>query len=257
MGLRRILKKKTRFVIRKPVRPPAAAEKQAPKNGWLTVAVGGAILATVLLGVANWRLMQNPSVASRAFWSSAAGQGKSDLKTGEWPSFQACDRQAGHVRPEVTFYSKLMAPDEHLQIPGPSQAVKESAIDAEQQNAKPVSPAKPPEKRGEGEARAYPHWQINGKGPVSQPMVPPRAQIGSRAYTVQVGAFSHPRIAQQWATRWKERGYNPTLKPVARPNGIIYRLYLGSFSTESEADELVARLKSKEGISALRLVVRN
>jgi len=257
MGLSRILKKKTRFVIRKPVRRASVAEKQAPKNGWLTIAVGGALLATLALGIANWRLMLDPSVANRAFWSSAAGQGKSDFKAGEGMSSQACDRQSGHVRPEVTFYSKLMAPDEQLHTPGNFQAVKESPIDAEQQNSKPASAARPLEKRGESEAKTYPHWQISGKGPVSQPMVPPGTQIGSRAYTVQVGAFSHPRIAQQWAARWKERGYNPTLKPVARPNGIIYRLYLGSFSTESEADELVARLKSKEGISALRLVVRN
>jgi cell division septation protein DedD len=57
--------------------------------------------------------------------------------------------------------------------------------------------------------------------------------------------------------KWKGRGYEVSLKPVARPSGVIYRLYLGSFSSESQADELVRHLKSKEGISALRLVLHN
>jgi cell division septation protein DedD len=87
--------------------------------------------------------------------------------------------------------------------------------------------------------------------------VPPGARAGGKTYTVQVGAFSHPGIAQQWAMKWKGRGYEVSLKPVARPSGVIYRLYLGSFSSESQADELVRHLKSKEGISALRLVLHN
>jgi len=77
-------------------------------------------------------------------------------------------------------------------------------------------------------------------------------------YTVQVGAFTQPGIAQEWAARWKARGYEVALKPVARPKtGIIYRLYLGSFPSEKSAEELVKHLKAKEGISAFTLVLRN
>jgi cell division septation protein DedD len=73
-----------------------------------------------------------------------------------------------------------------------------------------------------------------------------------------VGAFSDPAVAQQWAQKWKARGYNVSLRPVARPRtGIIYRLYLGKFSSQHEADELVQRLKHREGIAAFRLLVRN
>lgn len=256
MGLRRILKRKTHFTIRKPV-VQSSPDKQAPKNGWLTVAVGGAILATILLGLANLRLMRDPSIASRTFWSSAAGHGKSDLKAGDSSFPQVCEKEPGHVRPEVTFYRKLIAPDEQAPVPNPSEATREAVIDSGQQTEKHPSTWRPQEKRAEAEPKTTPGWQIKGQGIVGQPVVPPRAETGSKTFTVQVGAFSHPGIAQQWAARWKARGYNATLKPVARPNGIIYRLYLGSFATENEADELVRRLKSKEGISALRLVVRN
>jgi len=73
-----------------------------------------------------------------------------------------------------------------------------------------------------------------------------------------VGAFTNPGIAQQWAQKWKARGYDVSLRPVARPKtGVIYRLYLGNFTTEEQADNLVNRLKSKEGVSAFRLVVQN
>ncbi|MBM3300349.1 MAG: SPOR domain-containing protein, partial [Deltaproteobacteria bacterium] len=86
----------------------------------------------------------------------------------------------------------------------------------------------------------------------------PEAGKGPKVYTVQVGAFTNPGIAQQWAQEWKARGYNVSLKPVARPRtGVIYRLYLGEFSSEKKADELVKRLRQNEGISAIRLVVRN
>ena len=66
----------------------------------------------------------------------------------------------------------------------------------------------------------------------------PKAGSGAKTYTVQVGAFTHPAIAQQWAEKWKLRGYDVSLKPVARPkSGVIYRLYLGNFSSEKKADE--------------------
>jgi cell division septation protein DedD len=86
----------------------------------------------------------------------------------------------------------------------------------------------------------------------------PEAETKTRTYTVQVGAFSQPAIAQEWAQKWKARGYDPVLKPVARPKtGVIYRLYLGKFTSEKKADDLVSHLKSKEGINALRLLVRD
>ena len=78
-----------------------------------------------------------------------------------------------------------------------------------------------------------------------------------QVYSVQVGAFSHPGVAKQWAEKWRARGYDVILKPVARPrSGVIYRLYLGSFPTAKKADELVGRLKAKEGVTAFAVALQ-
>jgi cell division septation protein DedD len=86
----------------------------------------------------------------------------------------------------------------------------------------------------------------------------PQRNNDEERFTVQVGAFSHPAIAQQWALKWKARGFKVFLKPVARPRtGVIYRLYLGNFSSKRKADRLVKRLKDKDGIRAFRVALRN
>jgi cell division septation protein DedD len=257
MGLRRILKKKTRFTIRKPVARAAPPEKHAPKNGWLTIAVAGGLLAAFVLGFINMRLLRDPAVGGRAFWSSAAGHGTYDRKSDERSASQQGLRESGHVRPEVTFYSKLVAPDEQERTPNPPEEMKEAVVAPEAQLPKQRDASRSREKRSEAERKVAHSRDVGDYGAVSQPIIPPSAESGSKKYTVQVGAFSQPGIAQQWAARWKARGYDVTLKPVARSDGIIYRLYLGRFATEGEADELVRRLKTKEGISALRLVVRD
>lgn len=256
MGFRRILKRKTRFTIRKPVVREPAPEKQGPKNGWLTVAVAGGIAAALVLGFINLRLLQDPSVKERVFWSSAAEHGASDRKSDEKNPSPPGTRESGHVRPEVTFYSKLMASDEPEPTPNPPEEAKEPAVVPDRQSPKPPDTPRSKEKRSDTEHKASRSGDFSDRGAVRQPIIPPTAETGTRKYTVQVGAFSQPGIAQQWAARWKARGYDVTLKPVARSDGIIYRLYLGKFASEGEADDLVRRLKKKEGISALRLVVR-
>jgi hypothetical protein len=37
---------------------------------------------------------------------------------------------------------------------------------------------------------------------------------------------------------------------------VIYRLYLGSFPTAKQADELVGRLKAKEGVTAFAVALK-
>ncbi len=87
---------------------------------------------------------------------------------------------------------------------------------------------------------------------------PDRSKGQQPFYTVQVGAFSNPSLAQQWAKQWEDRGFKVTIKPVARPRtGVLYRLFLGEFNNKEDADSLVKRLKDNEGITALRLLVRN
>ncbi|MGC8660468.1 MAG: SPOR domain-containing protein, partial [Desulfomonilaceae bacterium] len=77
-------------------------------------------------------------------------------------------------------------------------------------------------------------------------------------YSVQVGVFSYPRIAQQWAEKWQSKGYPVVLRPIAKPKvGIQYRLLVGEFDSEKKADEFAKQLKGKEGITGLPLVIKN
>jgi cell division septation protein DedD len=72
-----------------------------------------------------------------------------------------------------------------------------------------------------------------------------------------VGVFSHPRIAKEWAEKWKSKGYPATLRPIARPSsGVQYRLFLGEFNSEKNADEFAKQLKAKEGVTGMTLVVK-
>ena len=78
-----------------------------------------------------------------------------------------------------------------------------------------------------------------------------------KRYTVQVGAFTSPQMAEEQALHWKSLGYKTLLRPAAMPKaGIVYRLYLGSFQSEREADNLVRDLKAK-GVSSFSAVVSN
>lgn len=78
-----------------------------------------------------------------------------------------------------------------------------------------------------------------------------------KRYTVQVGAFTNPQMAEEQALHWKSQGYKTLLRPAAMPKaGIVYRLYLGSFQSEREADNLVKDLKAK-GVSSFSAVVSN
>ncbi|MEW6348757.1 MAG: SPOR domain-containing protein [Thermodesulfobacteriota bacterium] len=76
-------------------------------------------------------------------------------------------------------------------------------------------------------------------------------------YTVQVGAYSNPSVAVQWAERWRKKGFDAVLKPVATSEGkVVYRLHVGAFHSCEQADQLVSRLKHK-GVAAVRRRVGN
>ena len=259
MGLRRILQKKPRLIIRKS--SPHLSDLDGPpvKNGWLGLAVIGSVLIMAVLVALSLRLTRNASLEGKSVSQAASAQRDSFTSTESAPLLSACENRSGAVPPEVTFYSKLVAPEDQSRTQDDSAR---STI-TETDTSTPRGEAKGPEhlkSAGKAEARnrkQLPALQRSLPGSGDQNLVPPSAQRGTKSFTVQVGAFSHPGVAQQWAVRWKARGYDVSLKPVARPTGVIYRLYLGKFSSEIQADELVRHLKSKEGISALRLVVRN
>jgi cell division septation protein DedD len=232
----------------------AASEGKLAKNGRLTLAVAAAALIAVVLGVANSKPIHVPAASGKPFGTVGSAPERAGTDTTAAGPSAVLGNKAGPKPPEVTFYEKLTAQDEQkTAVPAPTcQPVQETDLSDRRSGKSPA--ASPTEKHEDSKHKAQSQADklaVAGGQPALQPI------MGPARYTVQVGAFAHPSIAQEWAIKWKARGYDASLKPVARPTGIIYRLYLGNFPSEKQADELVKHLKAKEGISALRLTVRN
>lgn len=245
---------------RNPVRARVFSERPSqhpagPKNGPLTLAVAGTIALLVVLSVVSYRLIRDSSVSRKATevrhtseqgFCAPASSGRQSTSGGVSSSY---------VPPKVTFYRQLTQADGDSggegQAPGLTETDRKSQ-DCPQQA--------PPDSSQSEKSRRSEQLSASAKAPGGAQPLPDVSKVsnGPVMYTVQVGAFTDPAVAQQWAQKWKARGYKVTLRPVARPrSGVSYRLYLGKFSSQKKADDLVQRLKRKEGIRALRLLVRN
>jgi cell division septation protein DedD len=260
MGLRRLLQRMPRLARKKPHRPIPSGDNRAPKNGRLTLAVAASIIIMIVLGLLNVKLIRDRSMTGKAFGPSIPSQPEPLPSAATALVPYACNKSEGDAPPEVTFYRQLTVQDE--KGPAKENATQELNSETEsspaQADPKTAETSKGPAKPV-GHDRKQPRAGFDKPAGAPTPLYAlPKAGSGAKIYTVQVGAFAHPSIAQQWATKWKLRGYEVSLKPVARPkSGVIYRLYLGNFSSEKKADELVKHLKANEGISALRLVLHN
>jgi cell division septation protein DedD len=260
MGLRKLLQRISPPSKAKPSRPIPSGDNRPPKNGRLVLAVAASIIVMITLGILNVKLIRDRSMAGKSFGPSIPSQPAPlpSSVTARVP--YACNQNAKDAPPEVTFYRQLTAQDEKspTKTNVPQNPISETDVGAGAPGTKTADAAKGPAKPVGHEQKQL---KIGFDKPAGAPnpyYALPRGGSGAKTYTVQVGAFTQPAIAQQWAAKWKLRGYDVSLKPVARPNtGVIYRLYLGNFSSEKKADELVKRLKAKEGISALPLVLHN
>ena len=232
----------------------------APKNGRLTLAVIAVFVLMLALAALNVRLILDPSIAGKAFGPWVPLRPDAESAQPASASCPAAENKPNLAPPQVTFYSKLVAQEELPRCP------EEAGSDQNKQDAQPTSAkdsavqaTKPADKHAgkkTGKHASTEPRKLDRQASAETNL--PGPDSGTGTYMVQVGAFSHPGIAQQWAARWKSRGYEVILKPVARPRtGILYRLYLGKFSSQQEADALVRRLKMREGITAFRLLVRN
>lgn len=253
MGLLSIFSRK-RNTSRQGPSPRLPQHSTGPKNGPLTLAVIGTIVLGVVLSILNYRLISDPSVCGKAFGTSTES-GPEFVPTEPSKGPEANSPSSCSAPPKITFYRQLTQVDE---TPSPVQE-HTSSLERPPPSGEPAA-----ENQASAGKSAKPAAQEHFSSPAMSPgtaQLPtalPRSKPGPALYTVQVGAFSDPAVAQQWAQKWKARGYNVSLRPVARPRtGIIYRLYLGKFSSQHEADELVDRLKHREGIAAFRLLVRN
>ncbi len=229
----------------------AAASDPGPKNGRLTLAVAASLLLMVVLGIINVKLIFDPTIAKKAF--EPVLQAKNDTKSEPHTVVNPVNKRV-RVPPHLTFYNKLKTQDEIVEEANPW------AEPAQKPAHTPTAPEGPPTPPVEPKAKAA-HKPValnHAKTPTPTECVLPNNAGKSKKYTVQVAAFSQPSIAQEWARKWKDKGYQVSLKPVARPKtGVIYQLYLGQFASEKEADALVKNLKAKEGVNAFRMVLRD
>jgi cell division septation protein DedD len=239
---------------------PAPADEAQPKNGRLTLAVIASLVLMIPLAVLNIRLILDPSIAGKAFGTAVSSRPAQIPTNAMGSSCVVSEGKSVECPPEATFYTRLSAQDEHSRGAEHSGSlpIGQTDLNAPAASTAPAAQGKTAEKRdtrSRGERFAAPA-KASSAPPSAETL--PRPDGGAKIYMVQVGAFTHPRIAQQWALNWKSRGYDVLLKPVARPGtGVTYRLYLGRFESQKDADALVKRLKAKEGISALTLLVRD
>jgi cell division septation protein DedD len=261
MGLREFFRKRGTSKRASLPSRAAAGDRSAPKNGRLTLAVIAAILLMLVLAALNVRLILDPSIAVKAFGPRVPSRPEPQFDVAAGASCPASATKASPAPPQVTFYSKLIAQEDQTHCQeglDPRSVVRQGGSEAPSYHAPPEETKlseKHPEKKTKNRASLQP--KEPDRHPPAETSLP-GPDSGTGTYMVQVGAFTNPGIAQQWAARWKSRGYDVMLKPVARPKtGILYRLYLGKFGSQQEADALVERLKTKEGITAFRLLVRN
>jgi cell division septation protein DedD len=198
----------------------------------------------IALGAVNIRLIRDPSIAVKAFGPIFSSKTQPPPKAPTLPAKETNEGKPSASRTPLDFYVRL----------NQDEVPQTDAKAAEQQTDPACSPNMSDQKEDAKRNRTSRAAEVDTQQPQTSI---PEAESKTKTYTVQVGAFSQPAIAQEWAQKWKARGYDPMLRPVARPKtGVIYRLYLGKFTSEKKADDLVKHLKSKEGINALRLLVR-
>ncbi len=250
--------KRKRASARSGSAPPFPRRESGPRNGPLIMALALSIVSATFLSVFCVKLMGDPLVVNKAAGPPSSSTAWAPRPATGYRAPQDSDVAETAPPPNVTFYSKLTVPDDRppvepdldptdeaghygaSEVPGANPA-------SEVKHEIPSQPVCPTPSRSGAGADSPPQPEFDSLG----------SRKGKREYTVQVGAFSEPQLAKQWAEKWRARGYTVHLKPVARPKtGIIYRLYLGSFATEKKADDLVKRLKEREGITAFIVSLR-
>lgn len=226
-------------------------ESKGPKNGRLFLATLGSFALLIVLINVTIKVAKDPAIANRSFKPCLSFYSKPDTDASSAAGKVGANNQTCPAPPAMTFYKDLQAEPAPIATPAP---VTESVIPGEERKGSiPEAAAK--EKPVDRKPKISTQSSQEASAPQQRSVK--NNEKGAKSYTVQVGAFAQPSIAQEWAQKWKARGYDVLLKPVARPKtGVSYSLYLGNFVSEKEADDLVKHLKAKEGITALRLVVK-
>jgi len=242
-------------------RPSRMARKtlskpEGPKNGFLILGIITTIFVMAALTVFNMRLLREQApMRSLPVRDALPEQTLTVI-----PEMVNCDSDQEakkHAPPtEVTFYKKLKAQEDRVHPENSSQRVKTANVEVG--GSEKDSNNQNPNSKKEDTGFSVPALSGIPKPALSESNVGlSKSGAGQKVYSVQVGVFSHPRIAKEWAEKWKSKGYPATLRPIARPSsGVQYRLFLGEFNSEKNADEFAKQLKAKEGVTGMTLVVK-
>ena len=208
-----------------------------------------------LLLTVDFKLLRSPTAEGKRSVSSDPARSEFSYPAranSASPQSNACPDSPVVMHDNQTTSERDRNSQQHDQIIAPMKADKESdsrkfmeALQAPKSSVQPEpsSAAKKTGSKKSAESQAQKSSQPSDKSP--------------KRYTVQVGAFTNPQMAEEQALHWKSLGYKTLLRPAAMPKaGIVYRLYLGSFQSEREADNLVRDLKAK-GVSSFRSLVSN
>lgn len=238
--------------LRKTLRP-----SEKPKNGFLILGVLITIAIMVGLTIFNLRLIRDQVCANKPSIEESIPKKIVTIV----PEYAAVDSKPedkpSHPNTEVTFYKQLKCEDDGKSSDNTSHKPKL----ADTENKSPIKDNGRQESKTAKDESGFAVPALSGKTcpvPTETNVSSLTANAGSKVYAVQVGVFSYPKVAQEWAEKWRSKGYPVALRPVARPNaGIQYRLFVGEFNSEQKADEFARQLKAKEGVSGLTLVIKN
>lgn len=92
--------------------------------------------------------------------------------------------------------------------------------------------------------------EMRDPGPKSQVIPGDGTQIRSDRFTVQVGAYSRRESAEARARELTSKGFQASVAPQARsPEATVYRVWVGSFDTSTEARAMMEQLGRDENLT--------
>ena len=70
-------------------------------------------------------------------------------------------------------------------------------------------------------------------------------------YSIQIGAFSSKKVADDMAKGLERKGYFVSVIDASSRSKSLYKVRVGKYKSESEANRAAQELKSKEGLPTL------
>jgi cell division septation protein DedD len=126
----------------------------------------------------------------------------------------------------------------------PSAQSADNALPAQQTASFPVETESPKQQAGNEEVK---------KGPAADdmPLRPRPKKVEKEVlYTVQIGALSSRREAENFKVRYEQKGYKIfIIASKSAKNGKIYRIRTGKFKERKDAETLSLELKKTEGLN--------